>query len=53
MDVNGDGFVDLGDFSKRHGEVAAIAGGSFARRPDQRPMFEFVRGEPAGAEGLE
>ena len=40
------GVVELASFRQHYDELCAVVGGEFARRPDQRPVFEFHRGEP-------
>ncbi len=46
LDVDGNGTVELSEFVDRHAEIEQIVGTRFERRPDQRPVFAFDRGEP-------
>eukprot|EP00756_Hemistasia_phaeocysticola_P054967 Hpha_TRINITY_DN30884_c0_g1::TRINITY_DN30884_c0_g1_i1::g.155608::m.155608 len=46
LDVDGDGAIDVAEFRKHFSEIRAVAGTSFPRHPDQRPVFEFRDGEP-------
>ena len=51
LDDNGNGTVELSEFVAHQKEVENIVGKRFERREDQRPVFSFVRGEPAGPMG--
>jgi hypothetical protein len=45
-DDDGNGSIELSEFLKHYQELVKAVGGAFPRRPDQRPIFEFIRGQP-------
>ena len=46
-DNDGNGVIDVDEFCAHYDDICEAIGGAWPQRPDQRPGFEFVRGEPA------
>ena len=49
LDDDGNGTVELSEFTTHQSEIEKLVGKRFERRPDQRPIYEFDRGNPVDA----
>ena len=45
-DDDGNGVIDMQEFTAHYEDIRAVVGKAFPRRPDQRPTFEFEHGKP-------